>query len=209
MDDRIDAAAKLDFPATTRNREPIAAVLEQVLPRAGVVLEIASGSGQHCAWFAARMPDLTWQPSDMEAAHRASITAWMDDRANVRPPLTIDVLASNWADGLAADAIVCSNMIHIAPWDACLGLFAGAAQVLDQAGQAGRLVLYGPFRVDGAHTAPSNEAFDRSLQVRDPSWGVRDREAVAAVAASHGFVLRETIAMPANNLVLVFQAANR
>lgn len=189
---------KLDFPATTRNREPITAVLQRVLPP-GVVLEIASGSGQHCGWFAQQLPKLTWQPSDMEDAHRRSIIAWTEDLANVRPPLALDMLDPHWADGLSADAIVCCNMVHIAPWDACLSLFAGAAKVLSQ----GPLVLYGPFRT-GADTAPSNEAFDASLQSRNPSWGLRELSAVAAVAASNGFTLREQVAMPANNLSLIF-----
>lgn len=194
---------KLDFPATTRNREPIAEVLQRVLPE-GRILEIASGSGQHCAWFAAAMPTRTWQPSDMEPEHRASIAAWSEGLANVRPPLSIDVMAPGWATGIGADAIVCSNMIHIAPWAACLGLFAGASEVV---GAGGVIFLYGPFRVGGAHTAPSNEAFDQSLKSRNASWGVRDLEAVAAVAAAQGFDLRETVAMPANNLSLVFSRA--
>jgi hypothetical protein len=189
---------KLDFTATTRNREPIEAVLRAVLPPSGVVLEIASGSGQHCAWFAQHLPGLEWQPSDPDPAHRASITAWTESLPNVRAPLALDVLDPSWAT-TAANAIVCCNMIHIAPWAACLGLLRGAADLLAR-GEV--LYLYGPFRVGGAHTAPSNEAFDASLRSRDPSWGVRDLEAV--VAAAVGFTLTQTVAMPANNLSLVF-----
>ncbi len=192
---------KLDFAATTRNREPIEAVLGPVLPARGVVLEIASGSGQHCAWFAQRFPHLTWQPSDPDPAHRASITAWTESLANVRAPLALDVCAPDWT-APSANTIVCINMIHIAPWAACLGLMRGAADLLAP-GEV--LFMYGPFRVAGAHTAPSNEAFDASLRARDARWAVRDLEAVEAVAV--GFTLAKTVAMPANNLSLVFVRA--
>jgi len=200
---------KQRYPATQRNREPILMVLQHdVLPATGLVLEIASGSGEHAVYFAARLPHLTWQPSDPDPALRASIAAWRDDPEdgatppNLRAPLALDVTNSPWPID-HADAIFCANMIHIAPWDATLGLFAGAARVLG----AGPLALYGPFKRDGQHTAPSNESFDASLRARDERWGVRDIDAVAAVAATHGFALRARHSMPANNLLVVFDRA--
>lgn len=195
---------RLDYPATTRNRGPILEVLRRVLPPTGVVLEVASGSGQHAEHFARHLPGLIWQPSDMEAQHRVSIAAWCEGVANVRPPLALDVHQQPWPIA-AADAVFCANMIHIAPWSAALALLEGAARVLGRDGGA-PLVLYGPFRVGGAHTAPSNEAFDQSLRSRDASWGVRDLDEVTACAAAHGLVHDETIAMPANNLSVVYRA---
>jgi SAM-dependent methyltransferase len=190
-------------PATLRNREFILTVLRRVLPPRGVVLEIGSGSGQHAAFFAAALPELTWQPSDADPDARASTTAWCRDLPNVREPLAIDTSDDVWPLA-TADAVVCINMIHIAPWRACEGLVRGAARVLPAGGV---LYLYGPYRVDGAHTAPSNAAFDADLRTRNPAWGVRDLEAVVGVARTCGLAHAETVAMPANNLSVVFRRA--
>ena len=193
---------KLSAPAAERNRAPILAVLERVLPRPGLVLEIASGSGQHAAAFARALPELVWQPTDVDDAGLASIAAYRDEAglANLRPPLRLDVTSPTWPID-QAQAIVCINMIHIAPWEACCGLLAGAARVLDDQGV---LYLYGPYLVEGVPTAPSNLVFDQSLRSRNPAWGVRRLEAVSAEAARHGLSLRETVEMPANNRSVIF-----
>jgi SAM-dependent methyltransferase len=185
-------------PATHRNREPIREVLARVLPASGTVLEIASGTGEHAVYFARAFPALVWQPTDADPMALASIAAWREGEgtANLSPPLALDVHAEAWP---AADAIVCCNMIHIAPWSAALALFAGAARVL---APGGALVLYGPYLIDGV-TAPSNLAFDRSLRARDPAWGVREVRELEA--AARGFVLEELAALPANNHVLVWR----
>ena len=192
----------LHFPATRRNREPIRAVLEGILPASGTVLEIASGSGEHVAYLAQHFKQLTWQPSDRDAALLASIAAHAaaGGAANIEPPLLLDVADRPWPVD-AADAVIAINMIHIAPWQACLDLLAGAAPLLPQGAP---LFLYGPFRRGGRHTAPSNGAFDRSLRSQDPAWGVRDLDDVAA-AAAEGFRLDRAIDMPANNLGVVFR----
>jgi SAM-dependent methyltransferase len=202
-----DQTLRQSAPSAERNREPILAVLRHVLPASGVVLEIASGTGQHAMHFAAALPSLIWQPSDPAPAARASIAAWAAPAAlpNLRGPLDLDVRREPWPIE-AANAIVCINMIHIAPWAAAQALVAGAARVL---GADGVLYLYGPFRRGGAHTAPTNELFDMQLKSRNPEWGVRDLEAVADLAADAGFTLDETIAMPANNLSLVFRKRER
>lgn len=194
---------KLDAPAARRNREPILAALRSRLAPSASVLEIASGSGQHAAWFAAALPGTTWQPSDRDAAHFDSIVGWAREAGagNVRPPVEIDVTSQSWDVGMF-DALFNANMIHISPWQTCLGLFRGAARHLRE---PGRLFLYGPFRVGGEHTAPSNAAFDADLKRRDPAWGVRDREAVEEVAAAQGLTLAEALPMPANNQLLVFE----
>ena len=195
--------ARLFSPAVERNCRPILDVLRQVLPPAGLVLEIASGSGQHAAFFAPHFPALTWQPSDADANARVSIGAWAKTTGaeNLRPPLDLDAAASEWP--LArADAVVCINMIHIAPWPACLGLLQGAARILPPDGV---LYLYGPFRRDGKHTAPSNTAFDADLKARNPEWGVRDVGEVGAAAAAAGFGPPSIIPMPANNLSVVLR----
>ena len=194
-------------PAAARNRDFILAVLRRHLPARGLVLEIASGSGEHAVHFATALPDLVFQPSDPDPHARASIDAWIDDSglANVRPALDIDVVAAHWPVA-AADAVVCINMIHIAPWRATQGLVRGAGRILPAGAP---LFLYGPFRRDGAHTAPSNAAFDSDLRRRDPAWGVRDVEAVAALCAEHGLDLAAVEEMPANNLSLVFSARPR
>jgi len=189
--------------ATLRNRAPILAVLRRVLPPRGLVLEVASGSGEHAAFFAAALPGLVWQPSDPDADARASTAAWCGGLPNVRPPLALDAAADAWPLD-AADAVVCINMVHIAPWDACAGLVRGAARTLSSGGV---LYLYGPYRVGGAHTAPSNAAFDADLRARNPAWGVRELDAVLALAARHGLAHAETVPMPANNLSVVLRRA--
>jgi len=193
-------------PATERNREPIADVLARVLPKTGTLLEIGSGSGQHAVAFAPRFPGLCWQTSDPDPTARASIVAWMEvEQVDAPPPLAIDVEAETWP--LArADAVVCINMIHIAPWSSCLGLMAGAGRVLREGGV---LYLYGPYRIKGAHTAPSNEAFDQSLRERDPRWGVRDLGDVILAAARHDLAFVERVAMPTNNFSVVFHRSGR
>ena len=196
-----DSSDARHAPATARNRDAILEVLREALPAHGTVLEIASGTGEHAIHFAAALPHLTWQPTDPDGESRASIAAHaaMAGLPNLGPPLGLDVTSADWPVR-AADAVVCINMIHIAPWAAAEGLFAGAARL-----KAAVLYLYGPFREHGEHTAPSNEAFDGWLKAQDPAWGVRDLEAVAALAASHGFSLARRVAMPANNLSLIFR----
>jgi SAM-dependent methyltransferase len=188
-------------PATERNREPILAVLRRVLPARGTVLEIAAGTGQHAAWFGAALPDLTWQPTDGDTSMLGSIAAWCEGLANVTAPVRLDVTQAAWPVE-RADAIVCANLIHIAPWVACEGLMRGAGRVL---GPGGVLCLYGPYRIGGADTASSNTAFGESLRARDPRWGVRDVEAVVAEAARHGLTFAERVEMPANNQAVVFR----
>jgi hypothetical protein len=193
----------LSAPAAARNRAPILDVLREHLPPRGLALEIASGSGEHAMWFAAALPAITWQPSDQEGDALRSIAAWRASAGlpNVLAPLALDVTAPDWPVA-RADAIVCINMIHIAPWRAAEALIAGAARVLPSGAP---LVLYGPFR-EGGRTAPSNEAFDQSLRARNPEWGVRDLDDVAALARRHGLALAARVAMPANNLSAVFRA---
>lgn len=198
---------RLDYPATGRNRDAILEVLRRVLPGNGCVLEIASGSGQHITYFAKNLPDLRWQPSDPEAGVFPSILAWADHegvRERVYAPLNIDTRADIWPVGPLTDlnAILAINMIHIAPWAACLGLLKNAGRVLKE---GGLLFFYGPFRVGGQHTATSNAEFDLSLQDRDPSWGIRNLDDVAAEALVCGFQLAETVRMPANNLSVIFR----
>ena len=193
----------LTAPSVARNREPILAVVRRALPERGLVLEIASGSGEHAVYFAAALPGLTWQPSDPDPEARASIAAYRAAMAlpNVLPPLALDAAASRWPV-TQADVIVAINMIHIAPWAAAEGLIAGAERLLPAGGV---LFLYGPFRENGRHTAPSNAAFDESLRARNREWGVRDLDEVAALAIRSGFALEERVAMPANNLSVVFR----
>ena len=190
-------------PSAERNREPILAVLERVLPATGTVLEVASGTGQHAIHFAAALPHLVWQPSDLDDEARASIAAWTahSGLANVRPPLALDVRDASWGIEAAA-AIVCINMIHISPWASAQALIDGAGRLL---GAGGVLFLYGPYRRGGAHTAPTNAAFDEQLRRRNPAWGVRDMEAVVALADAAGFDADEPVEMPANNFSLVFR----
>lgn len=192
-------------PAADRNREPILAVLRRVLPRTGLVLEVSAGTGQHAAYFAAAFPGVVWQPTDVDPAALASIAGWTAGIENVRAPLVLDVEAPAWCVA-RADAIVCINMVHIAPWSATEGLLAGAGRVLSAGGV---VYLYGPYRIGGVHTAPSNDVFDESLRARDPAWGVRDLEAVVAAAAAHGLAHEETVAMPANNQSIVLRRTDR
>lgn len=197
-------------PSCARNREPILEVLRRVLPARGSVLELASGTGEHAVHFAEHLPGLVFYPSDVSPAALASIEAWRAfvQLGNMRSPVTLDVTAPEWplesaaAGGPGAlDAVLCANMIHISPWDCCLGLMRGAGRYL-RAG--GVLVIYGPFRINGEHTAPSNRDFDASLRRRDPRWGVRDLEDVMAAAADCELDFVERVSMPANNLSLIF-----
>lgn len=198
--------ARRHAPAALRNRGPILAVLRGVLPASGSVLEIGSGSGQHAAYFAGELPGLAWQPSNVADTNLASIAAWAAEAAlpNLRTPLRVDAASPPWP-GVSPggyDAVLCINVIHIAPWCVCQGLLAGAASVLRPSGV---LVLYGPYRRSGRHTAPSNAAFDRTLKEQDPSFGVRDLGDVEAEAKPHGLRLETTVEMPANNLTVVFR----
>jgi SAM-dependent methyltransferase len=193
---------KRQAPAAARNRDPILDVLRRHLPAKGVVLEIASGTGEHAVHFATALPGLVFQPSDPDAAARASIDDWARSSGlgNLRPALALDAGAPNWPIE-RADAVLCINMIHIAPWQAAVGLVGGAARLLPP---GGIFYLYGPYHRDGRATAPGNEAFDRDLQQRNSAWGVRDLEAVAALAEAQGFAPPLVVAMPANNLSLFF-----
>ncbi|GEP11279.1 DUF938 domain-containing protein [Methylobacterium gnaphalii] len=190
-------------PSAARNREVILDVLRWVLPASGLVLEIASGSGEHAVHFARALPGLTWQPSDPDPAALRSISAHARSASlgNLRPALALDAEAPLWPLE-HADAVVSINMVHIAPWPAAEGLMAGAGRVLEKGGP---LLLYGPFTVDGTHTAPSNSAFDASLRMRDPRWGIRDVAALEQAAAAHGMQPAERVPMPANNFCLVFR----
>lgn len=190
-------------PAVARNRDPILDVLRRALPSTGTVLEIASGTGEHAVYFAAAFPHLVWQPADQDPEALRSIAAHAAQTRlpNLRPALSLDAAAPAWPIE-RADALVCINMIHISPWRATEGLMAGAARVLPP---GGTLYLYGPYREGGRHTAPSNEAFDLGLRSHDPAWGVRNREDVEALARDNGLALVERVAMPANNLSLIFR----
>jgi hypothetical protein len=185
-------------PAVARNREPILAVLRRELPPTGLVLEVASGSGEHCAHFATALPRLVFQPSDPDPINRASTDSWCAGLPNIRRAIALDA-AADWPD-LAAAAVLCINMAHIAPWSATLGLLRGAARVLPA---GAKLILYGPWIRPGVTTAPSNLAFDADLRARNPEWGLRRIEDLAAVAAD--FVMPDIIEMPANNVILVLR----
>jgi hypothetical protein len=193
--------------AAARNTGPILDVLRGVAPAAGRALEIASGTGQHVAAFAAAFPDIEWQPSDPSGEARASVDAWAAESGlvNLAPALALDTAVAGWDAAVEPgfDLVVCINMIHIAPWAACEGLMRGAGRLLRPAD--GLLYLYGPYKCNGVHTAPSNEAFDRSLRARNPEWGVRDLADVAAAAATHALALERTVDMPANNMSVVFR----
>lgn len=202
---------RLDAPAFHRNHQPIWGVLSRYLEHAaGDVFEVGSGTGQHVTTFARNAPHITWWPSDPSAAHRRSIAAWTAcaQLVNVRPPLAVDLSAPGW--GLGEDAglpsrflaVMCCNVLHIAPWSVSQGLFAGAAGRLSA---QGRLFVYGPFLRDGIKTAESNAAFDRSLRESNPAWGLRDIDDLAALARSGGLRLADVVAMPANNFLLVFE----
>ncbi|MCU0550498.1 MAG: class I SAM-dependent methyltransferase [Leptolyngbya sp. Prado105] len=191
-------------PATQRNREAILQVLLEVLPPTGTVLEISSGTGEHAVYFAPRLAARRWQPSDPSDIARSSIAAWreFEPTENLAAPLNIDARDAVWNVEDSICAIVNINMIHISPWSACLGLMAGANRLLPS---GGILYLYGPYQQGGSHTAPSNEMFDQSLQLQNPDWGVRHLEEVIAAAQKQNLELLSTIAMPANNLSVVFQ----
>lgn len=190
-------------PATLRNRDAIAAVLRDELPDAGLVLEVASGSGEHVVHFAVTFPALDWQPSDPDPAALASIAALRGDAnlPNLRAPLLIDAANADWPID-AADALLCINMVHISPWAATLGLLARGAQLL---APGAPLILYGPYVEDDVPTAPSNLAFDRSLKDRNPEWGLRTLTDVDRAAADAGLERTRRVAMPANNLMLVYR----
>ena len=200
-------------PATDRNRQPILDILQKVLPPTGTVLEISSGTGQHGAYFAPQLQPRHWLPSDVNPTALNSIEAWRIQSSceTLHPPLKLDVTRAQWPVETGNDstllaypisAIVNINMIHISPWSACLGLMAGAHRILPT---DGILYLYGPYKRDGQHTAPSNAAFDESLRHSNPDWGVRDLETVIEVAQAEGLQLQEIIPMPANNLSVIFQ----
>jgi hypothetical protein len=188
-------------PAAERNAEPILEELLRLLPERGVAIEVASGSGQHMAHFAAAVPDWQWWPTEADPTDLASIAAWCEGLVNVQPPQLLDVTAPVW-HGLPAqaDLVYAANLLHIAPWAVCAPLMAGVARHL---APTGLLVLYGPFMVEGEPLAPSNQAFDADLRVRDPAWGLRALGDVLRVAADAGLVLRERVKMPANNLLVV------
>ena len=221
-------------PATERNRQPILQVLRQILPSEGTVLEIASGTGEHATFFAAQLPHLHWLPSEPQSLMRESIQAWIEALSvtNVADPLALDVSEMPWpveTEAVEQDpvekaateqatteqetikqamdeppirAVVAINMIHIAPWARCADLMMGASRVLPSGGV---LYLYGPYKRDGKHTAPSNEAFDQMLRDRNPEWGIRDLEAVVKIAQQHHLQLENTIPMPANNFSVIFR----
>ncbi len=209
----IPQDARQYAPATERNREPILEVLLQVLPESGTILEIASGTGEHAVFFASRLRDCLWLPTDANPQSRASIIAWTEHNVcdNVYPPQHLDVREPVWVvenssfDWLSKKpivAIVNINMIHISPWSACLGLMAGAGRILKT---GGILYLYGPFKQSGKLEAPSNTAFDEYLRAENPEWGVRNLDDVVAVASAQNLTLKQIYQMPANNLSVVFQ----
>lgn len=194
----------LASPAVARNTQPILEVLKTHMPAQGRVLEIAAGSGEHAVAFAAALPDLDWTPSDPKPEARASIAAWAATARlpNLRAPLALDMIdPATWPEA-PFQAVVCINMIHISPWAATEGLMALAGSRLPP---GGLLVLYGPYRETDVPVAPSNAAFDESLRARDPAWGLRDRDTVAAAAKARGLALTRRIGMPANNLMLLFR----
>ena len=199
------AGQRRSAPAALRNREPIAEVLKEWLPASGIVLEIASGSGEHGVYFAARFPALEWQPSDVHPDALSSIAAWRDESGlpNLKAPLALDAASSDWPID-RADAVLSINMVHISPWESALGLLDGAARLL---GPGAPLILYGPWLKDDVSAAPSNLAFDADLKRRDPRWGLRRVEDFAAAAAAREFRLETTRAMPANNMMLLFRRA--
>jgi hypothetical protein len=194
--------AKRHAPATARNRDAIAEILTDALPTSGTVLEIASGTGEHIVHFAGAFPHLLWQPSDHDALGLESISAWSAEAGlpNLLPPVLIDASAPDWPVA-RADALLCINMVHIAPWVATQGLMAGAERLLPKGAP---LILYGPYIVPCVETAASNLAFDANLRAQSPDWGLRDLTEVEALAAAHGLLLDQRIEMPANNLSLIF-----
>jgi hypothetical protein len=194
---------RLFSPSAERNKGPISEVLSQVLPECGVVLEVGSGTGQHVVQFARAMPKLIWQPSERDADCLRSIRSWLsvDALSNVRPPLHLDVKALPWPVA-SAGALLCINMLHIAPWSVAEALFSGGKSLLSG---GGLLCLYGPFKRHGQHTSQSNKDFDALLRRQDPEWGVRDLDEVSGLAEANGFDFLQTHEMPSNNLTIVFQ----
>lgn len=190
-------------PATVRNRDPIAEVLAEELPVSGLVLEVASGTGEHAVHFARRFPHLKWQPSDPDDAALRSITAWRahDRLANCLPPLALDATSAHWPLK-QVDAVVCINMVHISPPKATEGLLRRSSELL---GGGQPLILYGPYLQDGVETAPTNLAFDADLKVRNPTWGLRRLEWLDTLARRRGFDRTRCVAMPANNLTLIYR----
>ena len=207
-----DTGGRLDASAFHRNKDAILEVLKKNVKRLHAGIRAANnGTGQHAVYFAEQWPEVTWWPSDLDSHAIASINAWILHKGldNVKPPQAIDVTSPSWLGGEAFDswtqtfdAIFSANMIHISPWQATLGLIEGAAKRLDDGGM---LILYGPFTINDAHTAPSNEAFDESLKSRNPDWGIRDISAVQQTAQRHGFELAGITQMPANNMMLVLR----
>jgi SAM-dependent methyltransferase len=193
--------ARLHAPATQRNRVPILEVLDRVLPTSGTVLEVASGTGEHAAWFAHQLRPTIWQPSDPDPVMRRSIEAYGQGVATLLTPLDLDATRFPWPVETVR-AVVCINMIHIAPWAAAEGLMKGAGAVTPGKGV---LYLYGPFKRGDAHTAPSNAAFDQNLRAENPAWGVRDLESVTELAEANGLALLEVVEMPSNNLSVVLK----
>ena len=196
-----------DFsPAAERNKQPILAVLQELLPAQGKALEIASGTGQHAAWFAAGLPHWVWQPSDAQAGGFGSIAAWVEQAGvvNVQAPMLLDVMAEQWFDNadVKFDLIFCANMLHISPWATCAGLMQGSARHLASGGQ---LVTYGPYLEDGVSTSEGNLSFDHSLRQQNPAWGIRRLEDVSEEARHAGLHLVERHTLPANNLLLVWE----
>lgn len=205
-------SVKQSSPASERNRWPILEALAPLLPPAGRILEVASGPGVHIVTFAQAHPELHWQPSDPDPAARRSIAAWAAETglANVAPPLDLDVTRPDWpdlaGDGAGYDGLIAINLLHVAPWAACEGLMAGAAQLLSP---GSFLLIYGPFLRDGRHNSEGNRQFDRALRARDPALGLRDVNDVAACAAGYGLTLERVVEMPANNRSLVFRQGKR
>lgn len=202
LEQRAQSQNRLSSPSAGRNRQVIARTLAEILPERARVFEIASGTGEHALSAVTQRPDLTWQPSEADAQSRQSVDAWADEASGkIAPCLDIDVTRPDWAKEFSAfDALFCANMIHIAPWAACVGLFQGGAVLL---AEGGLLCLYGPF-LEGDETAASNLDFDQSLKSRNTAWGVRALDEVVELAAQHGLDLERRIAMPANNQMLVF-----
>jgi hypothetical protein len=199
----MTAADRRHAPATQRNRDPILSVLRSTLPASGLVLEVASGTGEHVSFFARALAELEWQPSDPSPEARQSIAAWIESEAleNVRAPLSLDAASEEWPI-TAADAVLCINMIHISPWEATVGLMRGAGRILPPGAP---LYLYGPFRRPDRPLEPSNSDFDLDLRRRDPRWGLRDLDQVIACAAEHGLRFEQVVEMPANNLSVILR----
>lgn len=203
------ADGRMHAPATERNRDYILKVLQESLPDEGTILEVASGTGEHAVYMAPELSPRAWLPTDVDEGRLESIRAWIgaEPSGNLLAPMTLDASAAHWSvedtpPPAPVTAILAINLIHIAPWSVCLGLIAGAGRILPAGGV---LYLYGPYKRDGAHTAPSNEAFDASLRSKDPDWGVRDLADVEAAARNEGLALDRVVEMPANNLSVVFK----